>query len=344
MKFFTDFNVPKDSKIGITNLLSNITTKPGSHKGGWARLLKCQLLNAGYKDVKILDNKDSISEYGIIIFDLGAEFSGALNLFGGLDLKIYKRLWDLLKFEGSFYSWKNDLPDVNVLDSRRKNESTCEEFKNLREDFVTDIAIKLDHCKKFDHVYRTDKLLIGDSHTPSVWDPSYMIERRDGRTLKGMLERDTIQKYLFQDLKTLHVHCSSIDIRHHICREVNPSFEAVSLASKLIERVLKIPDIEIILNHTMGIEDESRELPKTGYFKGTPYYGSWDQRNHVRNLFNSVLDEALMVCNFKVLKFPKYFFDDSGKLKFEVMEKPASVHLSPEHYRWDLDKNELRWV
>ena len=44
-----------------------------------------------------------------------------------------------------------------------------------------------------------------------------------------------------------------------------------------------------------------------------------------------------------VVKFPDYFFDETGKLKFDVMEKPQSVHLSPQHYRWDLDKNIKRW-
>ena len=61
MKYFLDFNVDKNYKIGITSLLSRITTKPDSHKGGWTRLLKCQLEGSGYQCVKILTNKDSLN-------------------------------------------------------------------------------------------------------------------------------------------------------------------------------------------------------------------------------------------------------------------------------------------
>ena len=98
--------------------------------------------------------------------------------------------------------------------------------------------------------------------------------------------------------------------------------------------------IDFNVVETIGIEDESRELPKTGYFKGTPFYGSWELRQAVRNVFNGSLDLWL---KGNQVKYPDYFFDESGKLKFDVMEVPGSIHISPEHYRWDLDKNKLRW-
>ncbi len=44
-----------------------------------------------------------------------------------------------------------------------------------------------------------------------------------------------------------------------------------------------------------------------------------------------------------VLEYPQYFFGVDGKLKFDIMENGGSVHISPSNYRWDLDKNELRW-
>jgi hypothetical protein len=56
------------------------------------------------------------------------------------------------------------------------------------------------------------------------------------------------------------------------------------------------------------------------------------------------MEELSVHFRYDVLKFPEYFFDATGKLQFEVMEKPQSVHLSPEHYRWDLDNNRDRWI
>lgn len=349
--FFEDFGLDKKCSIGITHLLSNITTKPDSHKGGWTRLLKCQLMNVGYSSVKILDNKDSLNDFDCIIFDLGAEFSGALNMFGGLDEKVYNRLKQLKEYKGQLFSWKNELPSLLSLESRRENQSTTEQFKLEPSSFLPDVQNVLSSCKLFQHCYKTSSVLIGDSHTPSVWTPDAMIERRDGRTLKGMIDHKTIHKIVNSNFRfngisidKIQVHCSSIDIRHHVCRESDPESTIALLASSLIEQMMQISDSKLVLTHTMGIEDESRELPKTGFFKGTPFFGSWEDRNRCRLIFNAIMDEfPSMDSDASVVALPEYFFDKSGKLNFDVMEKPQSVHLSPSHYKWDLDKNELRW-
>lgn len=354
--FFTDHNIELSSKIGITSLLSNITTREGSHKGGWARLLKCQLLNAGYKDVKILDNKDALSDFNVIIFDLGAEYSGALNLFGGLDEKVFKRLSQIRIFTGKLFSWKHHLPDVSILESRRLNQSTCESFKQTPAEFLGDVSRVLSNTMVFQHTYKTNNLLIGDSHTPSVWTPEFMIERQDGRTLYGALKDKTINrlvKSFDHEINTVQIHMSSIDIRHHLCRQPRPDESLVNMLNELGRDITDLRNQNkiknVVFTQTMGIEDESRELPKTGFYKGTPFYGSWHDRNELRLLFNAKIKEVVFMHNrpdlfeWTVVEFPFYFFDKEGKLGFHVMEKPGSVHLSPEFYRWDLDKNELRW-
>lgn len=352
MVFFSDYNIDKNQKIGITHLLSNITTREGSHKGGWARLLKCQLVNLGYTNVKILDNKDSILEYGTIIFDLGAEFSGALNMFGGLDEKVFKRLTEIKNFTGDLFSWRNELPSILTLSGRRSNISSCEAFKQTAETFLSEVQEVLSKTKVFLHAYRTNKILIGDSHTPSVWTPEFMIERRDGRTLRGMIDKKTIHRIVNtnfrfngMDIDHIHIHCSSIDIRHHVCREEDPGHTTAKLVMDLVTQLHDFEFKTVVLNHTMGIEDESRELPKTGFYKGTPFFGTWDNRNVCRQIFNEVVNDYTLDCpGWSHQKFPDYFFDESGKLQFEVMEKPQSVHLSPEHYRWNLDDNTDRWI
>lgn len=350
--FLNAQNLDKTQPIALTNLLSNITTRPGSHKGGWTRLLKCQLHNMGFQNVKILDNSDSLSNFGVVIFDLGAEYSGALNMFGGLDEKVFKRLNEIKDFKGAIYSWRHELPDLSVLSGRRTNKSSCEAFKAAPETFLNDVNQVLSKCESFQHAYRTSKVLIGDSHTPSVWTPEFMIERRDGRTLRGMTDKGTIHRivntnFRFHgiDIDTVHVHCGAIDVRHHVMREPNGFEYTANLASQLLDRIMQIDEAKLIVTHTVGIEDESRELPKTGYFKGTPFFGSWADRDKCRQIFNAIMDELpKMDHDTQVINFPSYFFDDVGKLKFDVMEVPGSVHLSPAHYRWDLDNNKDRWV
>jgi hypothetical protein len=350
LRFLTDTTLERDVKVGITGLLSNITTRPGSHKGGWARLLKCQLMNiAPTWNVKVLDNKDKLDQFDYIIFDLGAEYSGAINLFGGLDEKVYERLRQISEYKGRFFSWRNKLPDVTILDSRRTNVSTCEAFKSSNPSFLVRIQQRLSETTVFRHAYPTSKLLIGDSHTPSVWDPSWMIERQDGRTLYGALENSLISQLVESyNPKEVMIHMSSIDVRHHLARQSEPEQSTVHLVTGLVNQITPLYSFynveKCTVVQTMGIEDESRELPKTGYYRGTPFFGSWETRNKIRNIFNEMLKECKFITGWDVLEFPEYFFDDSGKLRFEVMEVPGSVHLNPEHYRWDLDKNKLCWT
>lgn len=354
VKFLTDQypTLKSNLRIGITNLLSNITTKEDSHKGGWAKLLKCQLNNLHLNNVTILTNKDSLNDFDWIIFDLGAEYSGALNLFGGLDSKVLKRLQEIKDYNGQLLSWKSTPPDVTTLNSRRNNASTCEEFKQTQPDFLSKVQEKLNKTITFTHAYHTSCLLVGDSHTPGIWDPSYMIDRRDGQTLHGFIKNDLLKEaieYIGVQVKEVAVHASSIDIRHHLCRQENPVESTSLLVSKLLEKLTLEyhPDgpEKFTLIETMGIEDESRELPKTGYYKGTSYYGDWTARAWLRLAFNKMLHKAEdSIQDLKVIKYPEYFFDESGKLRFDVMEKPGSVHISPQHYRWDLDNNKLRWT
>lgn len=308
-----------------------------------------------YVDATILTNADSLADFDVIIFDLGAEFSGSLNMFGGLDEKVFKRLQQIEAYQGRLFSWKHQLPSVDSLEGRRSNASTCEAFKQTDTGFLGRVQEKLNQAGRFDHAYKTDSLLIGDSHTPGVWDPSFMIERQDGRTLYGSLQNRTISRIVKEHggIHHLKIHMSSIDIRHHICRQPDPELSVYGMLTKLGQEVVDLRNQnviqDVVLQDTMGIEDESRELPKTGFYKGTAFFGDWNRRNMVREYFNDKIKELAYMnstpglFDIKVESYPEYFFDQSGKLRFDVMERPQSVHISPAHYKWDLDENKLRW-
>lgn len=346
MKYFTDSAVDKLNKIGITNLLSDITQRPGSHKGGWTRLLKCQLNNAGYRNVEIM-KKDKFNQYDAIIFDLGAEFSGGLNLFGGLDEKVLLRLQEIASYRGKLYSWKHHPPSLLSLESRRENKSTCQAFKDTHPQFLHVVQERLDQCNTFLHVEKKDALLIGDSHTPGMWTPDFEIRRQDGRTLFGSLKNNLITELKKDNYQHIMVQMSSIDVRHHLMRQENPQESMIQMLLKLEKDLLSLQVKNVTLCETMGIEDVSRKLPKTGYYKGEPYFGRWTDRNNLKNLFNEAITRIARRNNWEVKRYPFHFFEDNdrlqGKLKFDVMEKPQSVHISPEFYSWDLEKNEKRW-
>lgn len=346
MRYFTASDIPNTVKIGITGLLSNITTKDHSHKGGWTKLLKCQLQKEGYRTT-ILEKGMALSDFDVIIFDQGAEFSGGFNLFGGLDKKVYDRLVELYLFNGKTFSWQTALPDLMPLDKRRSNKSTCSEFLNSDEDFIPALCASLSECEVFDHVAKKSKLIVGDSHTPSIWTPEYMVERLDGRTLFGSLKED-----LFKDeldnldfaLQELVVYVGNIDIRHHLMRQPNPWDAVIALAESYIVKLTELSDrTAISVVAALPIENESRKLPKTGYYKGTAFAGKWNERSALVEIFNKIMKEHCLKSGWQFIEFPTNFKNEIGELTFDVMERPKSVHISPMHYRWNLDKNELRW-
>ena len=339
MIYFKDLQTDKSKSIGITNLLSNITTKDHSHKGGWTKLLRCQLINAGYNNVTIISNKERLADFDSIIFDAGAEFAGTINLFGGLNDKAYSRVEELKEFKGKLYSWQHELPCLDkLIESRQHNNSTFEGFKGYPK---LNLFIEV-----FEHVEHKKHLLFGDSHTPSVWTPDMMIERRDGRTLFGAVKNEEIDEAIAKyNPDELTLYLGNIDIRHHICR-VNDSDFSSGFASFRIVRDLvnSLPlGLKVNLVQPLYIEDESRKLPKTGYYKGKPFYGTWFDRNHARYTMATVMENLSEEDDtLKVIGWPEEFVNELGQLTFEVMERPQSIHLSPKYYKWDLDNNEVR--
>ncbi len=350
MKFFSDFNIPKDYSIGITSLLSNITQKTSSHRGGWTSLLMCQLHNEGYENVTVINNSDHLYHFDAIVFDLGAEFKGILNLFGGLDEKCFNRIDEILNFEGHLMSWQHTLPDLSeIVKMRKDNSSTFIKFKNLA-DNEANLALLSEICKNtkvFDHVSRKTHLLIGDSHTPSVWSPEMSISRSDGRTLFGALKNRTISSVIKDytnyvgDLEEITVYLGNIDIRHHLMRQENPYESCINLVCVLSEVLPS--NVKVNLVHVLPIENESRKIPGTGFFKGTAFKGSWAERSALVEIFNNTLNKVAEEQKWSVYKHPSTFYNDKNELDFKVMEAPQSIHISPQHYRWNLQENKRRY-
>ena len=133
----------------------------------------------------------------------------------------------------------------------------------------------------------------------------------------------------------------NIDIRHHLMRQENPFEKAHAMGIELGYQLksLGIPNIEIV--HVLPIENISRKLPKTGYYKKTPYFGTWEERTKLVNTFNNAVDKICIENKWNTFHWPEEFLNDSKELDFEYMERPKSVHLSPVSYRWDLFENKL---
>jgi hypothetical protein len=334
-KTFTSFNIPKDTKIGIDGVTGSFSSRITSHKGAWPRLIKNQLKHAGYNNVTVLEKKDDWSDYDLMMIDHGMEFKGTFNLFGGANDELYHRIKKFENFEGKIFSIHIPMPDVGVL-IRSRYKTGTELFRTLDAKLISDKCAQVEY---FDIVQRTPNLVLGDSHSFSMYIPKFMVSRNDGLTMFGALKRG-LKTFIPEGVNNIILYFGNIDIRHHICRQEFPEKAVKDMLMNYEKQIkdLNLPGrIELI--QALPIENESRKLPKTGYYKGTPFAGTWEERTSVVELFNSILETICERNGWRCYKHPDCYLNENKELSFDVMEKPKSVHLSREYYRWDFDND-----
>ncbi len=342
MRYFTDIiaTLPMDhrTRIGIDGTVGPITDRINSHKGSWSRLLAMQLRDLGFQDVEVVGSKesrqdDAWEDYDVLILEHGMEFRGQVfNMFGGLTDEVVCRLWRLANFPGRIISADQPMPSLQQLLMKRKEDHTLWAKKELGEALEKQRA-NIDY---FDRVYPGSGIMVGDSHILSVARPGYEISRNDGKTLYGATQSG-IDSFFEPGRSYTHltVYFGNIDIRHHLMRQEHAPNALLNLVEALaLQLVLtKIPNIELIA--PLYIEDESRVLPKTGWYKDTPFYGTWEQRETLRVYMTQLLKYYAELNGWTLWEWPKTFLNTKGQLSFDVMEGSKSVHLSRQFYRTD---------
>ena len=338
-------------KIGIDQVVGTISPRPTSHKAGWSWLWANQLkhyfaaLGEGKVEIKVLHNEESWDGYDLIFLDHGMEFNGeSLNLFGGAQDEPASRLARLIEPEPDLMrlvSLDRPMPDYGVLGKGRL-KACSDGWRAVDWDLVTE------RCKSMDFMTQQsmgqlagwNHLALGDSHTFSMYKPGMMVCRNDGQTLFGALKRG-LKSFIepFGNVKHLTLYFGNIDIRHHLMRQADP---AVALFAMLDEyekqiKALNMNFVELI--SALPIENESRKLPKTGFYKGTPFAGTWAERTALVTMFNMRLEEICHRNGWELYSHPDVYKNEKGELDFEVMEKPQSVHLARLYYRWDLEND-----
>ena len=220
---------------------------------------------------------------------------------------------------------------------------------------------------------KSPNLTLGDSHAISAWIEGSKCSRNDGMTLNGAINRgfDTyIDEMNMKDYHRLRLYMGNIDVRHHLCRlhanAEEACFEAEKLASNYVHEALRIKNkykwnsVEIV--ELLPIEHESRRLPKSGFYKDQPFWGSAQERMLVRDAFNQKLRQLRdEYGGFSIIEWPSEYshcidvtvpgtdvsgiFKErkeeditfkKGMLRFGVMEKPHSVHVAPSFYLWSI--------
>ena len=199
----------------------------------------------------------------------------------------------------------------------------------------------IQQCRGVKHLH--DRIVMGDSHSHSAYIPKSIVLRKDGRTLRGLIKKG-IQKeitdfgYDFNQVKELTCYWGNIDVRHHLCREPDPKQATLDLLKTYEAELLKHQHLKIEVVSLLPIEDESRKLPSTGYYLGTPFFGSRAERQEIVKLFNDTLREMAVKNGWAMFNWPESWYSMDGVDFMEtMMERPRSVHLARRYYRWDLE-------
>lgn len=302
----------------ITNPIQNIAKNAKSHTHGWAQLWSDQLKAS-------IDHKctPNITKADVVYIDHGANFGGTLNLFGGATKEVFDRINIVMSCE-CVVSLDWDMPNYGeMLRKRIGAKTTYEGISETWCDMVSKKCKTIPSLKQSDLI--TDSVIVGDSHTIAFADRGDRVYRTDGRTLFGSLKKGL---EVSGNCKRVTVCLGSIDIRHHILR--HPEFSLKYTLKEYVRQGNQLAE-DVWFTAPVPVEFEGRRIPKSGFFKKTPFFGSWKQRWDLTNEFIEILhDEA----KGKVVMPPKEWYTMCPeKYANTFMEHGSSFHIAPPYYR-----------
>jgi len=306
----------------ITNPISNIPKNEKSHSHGWAQSWQ-KLLSASI-DYKCTP---AILKADVVYIEHGANFGGTLNLFGGATKEVFDRINLVLSCK-NIVSLDWDMPDYGEMLVKRIGAKTT--YEGITEDWCKAVSARIQSIQSLKHQDLTlADITVGDSHTIAFAGTLNRIYRNDGTTLFGSLKKGLI--HLMRDTTPtgqVTFSLGSIDIRHHILRHEN-----FSLEDMIREYVRQGDEIcrDALYASPVPVEFEERRIPKSGFYKKTPFYGSLQERKDLTARFIEVLTKE---SNGRVVMPPADWYTmDPEKYAKTYMEHGSSFHIAPPFYR-----------
>jgi len=312
-----------------------ISNKIASHRAAQAIIYADQIKQSGV-DITVNtagENYHSdFNKFNILYVYHGNDWGGTLNLFGGLsDSPIIDNLINLSKFKGEVYSLIIPFPDYYQMVVKRMEAGNVDpkwhqvDWENIKRMINAPV---IDPNKL--SIYRN--AAVGDSHAISMYRPGWMINSVPFKTLHGALKQGLKSFLPIPNIEydNIEFYFGNIDIRHHLMRQAIPANATIELVQRYFEQAKEL-NINVKIYEPLPIEDPSRKLPKTGYYKGTPFYGSWEERSAIRKIFITECEKQ-QTNKVKLYSWNRHMLNERRQLDFKFMEKPKSVHLSREHY------------
>jgi hypothetical protein len=322
----------------ITNPISNIPKLANSHVRGWSQVWAEQL---GAE----IDHRCSpaILNAETVYIEHGVNFGGTLNLFGGATEEIYDRINTIMSCDSNIVSLDHDMP--NWGEQLRSRIGAPTTYKAIDEAWCDKLSKWCKSISTFrqEDMFWLDGVSVGDSHTPAFSRKRDVVLRENGKTLFGCLRRGL--KGELRSMTTMNeitFSLGSIDIRHHLLRYEDNLEEMIKEYVRQGKEIEMEYAAEVTYAAPVPVEHEGRKLPKTGYFKGTPFFGSREDRLALTFRFIDLLKKHSG--NKVVMPPEEWYHMDGEKYAKTYMENSSSVHISPEYYRrygWGRQDNSL---
>jgi hypothetical protein len=315
----------------ITNPISNIPVNEKSHVHGWTQIWRDQTGSA-------INHKctPAIKSFDTVYIDHGANFGGTLNLFGGAAKEVFDRI-NLVASCPNIVSLDHDMPDYGEMLKKRIGANTT--YEGITEEWCDMLSARLSNIPSLkqhnlDTVYQNlEGITVGDSHTSAFSHRTDMVYRNDGKTLHGALK--TGLRSLFRGespFGRVTLCFGSIDIRHHILRHSD-----FVLENLIREYVAQGSALEMSYNCKVSyaapvpVEFEGRRIPKSGFYKKEPFFGSQQERSDLTKRF---IDELNKQSGNKVIMPPADWYTMNPELYAKTyMEHGSSFHIAPPFYR-----------
>ena len=118
-------------------------------------------------------------------------------------------------------------------------------------------------------------------------------------------------------------------------RQPDPEQACRVLARRYVDEAVRLSlkyKANVSIYELLPIETEDRDVPSTGLYEGTPFFGSREARDNLRLAFRDELNSHGATRGIKIIHWVEPLLDERGWLDTNKMEHPRSVHLSRAAY------------
>jgi len=311
-----------------------IAKRAASHRGAQGVMYGDQIREAhGHCDVNYGGVIADHNSYDALWVYHGNDYSGGLNMFGGVyGFPYVQNTVNFSEFKGKVYSIGMDFPPYHEMIKTKLESAKREVQPEWAKVNLQNLERMFNTAETVNYIHPTRKVVIGDSHSICMYRPGWTVNSVPFKTLNGAL-KEGFESFIPHEYDELECYFGNIDIRHHIIR-LNEKVE--DLADRYMEEARKY---KATIYELLPIENESRKIPQSGYYKKEPFHGSWQERTDARNQFNDYIEKQ-----YGIKRWTKHLYNQEGELDFKYMEKPQSIHLSREFYPyWNgLETNNLQ--